>query len=59
MIAISRSLILPIGFILMLPIFFGTRGIFMALPAAELFAFVLALYFLKKLTSKRIIEREL
>lgn len=41
-IAISRSLILPLFFIFTLPFLFDTNGIFLAIPAAELFTFILA-----------------
>lgn len=42
-IAISRSLLLPVIGLLVLPIWFGDRGIYMAIPIAEALTFVLAL----------------
>jgi len=52
-IAISRSLILPLFFIFTLPLFFGTDGIFFALPMAELFTFVIAVILFKRMPPKR------
>lgn len=46
-IALSRSLILPLFFIFTLPIHFDTNGIFLALPAAELCTFVIAMALFK------------
>ena len=42
-VAISRSLVLPALFLFVLPLFFGEKGIFMAIPLAELATFILAL----------------
>ncbi|MDA7848014.1 MATE family efflux transporter [Sulfurospirillum sp.] len=47
-VAISRSLILPLFFIFTLPFLFGTDGIFLAIPAAEIFTFLLALILYRK-----------
>jgi putative MATE family efflux protein len=53
LIAILRSLFLPIFFIFVLPIFLGTKGIFMALAFAEFITFLTALYlFLKNSPNK-------
>ena len=42
-IALSRSLILPVIFLLTLPLFLGDIGIFIAIPATELLTFITAL----------------
>jgi putative MATE family efflux protein len=42
-IAVSRSLVLPIAGLLLLPAWFGDRGIYLAIPIAEAITFVLAL----------------
>ena len=42
-IAISRSLLLPVMGLLLLPIWFGDRGIYMTIPIAEALTFILAL----------------
>lgn len=52
-IAILRSLILPIFFIFTLPLFFGTDGIFLAIPMAELFTFMIAIFLFKKMTPQK------
>ncbi len=41
-IAISRSLLLPVIFLLTLPLFFGDAGIFIAIPITEILTFFLA-----------------
>ncbi|MGH1379066.1 MAG: hypothetical protein ACRBB3_09630 [Alphaproteobacteria bacterium] len=41
-IAISRSLLLPVIFLLTLPLFFGDVGIFIAIPVTDLLTFFLA-----------------
>ncbi len=46
-IAFSRSLLFPVGFLLILPPFFGYKGIFMAIPAAEFCTFIVALLLFK------------
>ena len=47
-IAVSRSLVLPGLGLLLLPILFGDKGVYMAIPAAEALTFVLALYLVKR-----------
>lgn len=47
-IAVLRSLILPILFILTLPSLFGDKGIFMALAVAEFISFIVAVNFFIK-----------
>jgi putative MATE family efflux protein len=47
-IAVLRSLIFPIFFIVSLPYIFGTKGIFMALAISELLTFIIALRFFIK-----------
>ena len=54
-IAISRSLILPVLFITILPIFLGQKGIFLAIPLGEFFTFVLALSLFKSRTPEQIV----
>jgi len=54
-IAILRSLVFPIFFIFSLPLLLGTDGIFLAIPAAELFTFVIALFLFRKMSPKKII----
>ncbi len=53
-IALTRSLVFPITFILLLPLIFGINGIFMALAVAEFFTFILALYFFKRFAPNRL-----
>ncbi len=55
-IALSRSLLLPALFIFILPIFLGYKGIYLAIPFAEFFTFIMALYFFKSYTPKKIIN---
>jgi len=47
-IAIARSLLLPALFIYVLPKFFGNTGVYLAIPAAEFLALVLALVLYNK-----------
>ena len=47
-IAVSRSLVLPGLGLLLLPILFGDKGVYMAIPAAEALTFVLALHLVKR-----------
>ena len=54
-IAVLRSLVFPVFFIFSLPLFLGTNGIFLAIPVAELFTFVIALFLFKKMSPKKII----
>jgi len=42
-IAIARSLLLPVFFVYLLPFFFGCMGIYLAIPASEFLAMILAL----------------
>ena len=55
-IALSRSLLLPALFIIILPLFLGHKGIYLAIPFAEFFTFIMALYFFKAHTPKKIIN---
>lgn len=55
-IAFSRSLVLPVFFILTLPYIFDTKGIFIALPAAEFVTFVLTIVLFKKMSPKKILN---
>jgi Na+-driven multidrug efflux pump len=41
-IAVSRSLLLPVLGLALLPLWFGDDGVFLAIPMAEAFTFVLA-----------------
>jgi putative MATE family efflux protein len=56
-IAFSRSLVFPVLFILVLPLIVGDKGIYLAIPFAELFTFVIALIFFKKYAPVKIIEK--
>jgi len=47
-IAITRSLLLPIFFVYLLPQFFGNTGIYLAIPVSEFLAMILALVLYKK-----------
>ncbi len=55
-IAISRSLLFPVGLLFVLPIFFGDKGIFMAIPAAELCTFIMALLLFRRGTPDKLIR---
>lgn len=55
-IALSRALILPVFFILTLPYFFDTSGVFLALPAAEFVTFVMAIVLFIKMSPKKILK---
>ncbi|MDG1859951.1 MAG: MATE family efflux transporter [Emcibacteraceae bacterium] len=57
-IAFSRSFILPVAALTILPIWLGNVGIFIALPIAEAGTFFMALYFYMKRKPQDIIERE-
>jgi len=59
MIAFSRSLVFPVLFILVLPLIFGDKGIYLAIPFAELFTFMMALLFFKSYTPSKIIHKKL
>lgn len=54
-IAISRSLILPVFFIFSLPLIFGTNGIFLAIPTAEIFTFILGIILFKRNPPKNLL----
>jgi len=58
-IAILRSLILPILFITLLPLFFEQKGIYLAIPFAEFFTFFIALFFLYRASPKHMIRAQL
>ena len=57
-IAFSRSLVFPVLFILVLPLILGNRGIYIAIPFAELFTFIIALAFFRIHTPEKIIQKE-
>lgn len=52
-IAILRSLVLPLFFISTLPLIFGTNGIFLAIPVAELVTFVVAVFLFKRASPRK------
>ena len=54
-IALSRSLILPVALILTLPPLFGAEGVFVALPLAEFFTFLISTYLLYHNTPHKLI----
>ncbi len=56
MIALSRSLVLPVSLIFILPLFFGQNGIYLAIPTAEFFTLILALYLFKSSTPHKVIN---
>jgi len=56
-IALARSLILPIGFIYLLPMFWGNIGIYMAIPVSELVTMVLAIVLYFKLSPTKLIAQ--
>lgn len=58
LIAVSRSLVLPVFFIFTLPYIFNSKGIFLALPAAEFFTFILTIILFKKTSPRKILEYE-
>lgn len=55
-IALLRSLAFPALFIVLLPLFLGNTGIYLAIPFAEFFTFIVALLFLRAATPKKIIQ---
>lgn len=55
-VAFSRSLILPILFLMILPEFFDEAGIYASIPTAELATFCIALYLFRLACPKRVIE---
>ncbi len=56
-IAVSRSFIFPVFFIFTLPVLFDLKGIFMAIPMAELFTCIIAVILFKKFSPKKIIYK--
>lgn len=48
-IAINRSLILPVLFVSVLTYFYGVVGVYIALPISEIITFLIAIYYFKKL----------
>jgi len=56
-IAFSRSFALPAGLLLLLPIWLGDTGIYLTLPLAEAFTFVLSLIFFVQNMPGRLIRR--
>lgn len=57
-IAVSRSFIFPIFFIVTLPFFFDLNGIFMAIPMAEFMTFIIGIILFKKFSPEKIIYKE-
>jgi putative MATE family efflux protein len=55
MIALSRSFIFPVYFIFTLPFLLNTQGIFLAIPMAEAFTFILALFLFRKFSPRKIV----
>jgi Na+-driven multidrug efflux pump len=56
MIALSRSLVFPAAGILLLPLWLGDTGVYVAIPFAEFVTFVLALLLVRHHTPARVIE---
>lgn len=57
-IAFSRSFVLPVAALMILPLWLGDVGMFIAFPIAEGFTFFMALYFYMKSKPQDIIRRE-
>lgn len=55
-IALSRSLIFPVFFIVMLPFVFDKNGIFMAIPMAEAVSFIIAMSLFRKFSPQNLGE---
>lgn len=55
-IALSRSLVLPLIFLLTLPRWLGDIGIFISIPIAECLTFIMALVFISKNRPAQIVE---
>jgi len=53
-IAFSRSLVFPVLFIFLLPLALGDKGIYLAIPFAEFFTFIMAVLFLRSATPKKL-----
>ena len=58
MIATSRSLVLPLGLMLVLWQIFGVNGAFGALPVAEILTGVLSLFLYYRNRPEQLIERD-
>lgn len=58
-VALSRSFVLPVLFLLTLPIFFGTTGILISAPLAEAITFIIALVLFKKFSPKNVIKKRI
>jgi Na+-driven multidrug efflux pump len=56
MIALSRSLVFPAAGVLLLPLWLGDTGVYVAIPFAEFVTFVLALLLVRHHTPARVIE---
>jgi putative MATE family efflux protein len=54
-IALARSLVFPGLFLLTLPLWFGDKGVFLAIPAAEFVAFFLAIHIYRKNSPERLV----
>ena len=54
LIAVSRSFLFPVFFILVLPLFFGYSGVYLAIPMAEFFTLIMAIYLFKSRTPQKI-----
>ena len=54
-IAVSRSLVLPVLGLLLLPIWLGDRGVFVAIPVAEALTLVFALLLVSRNTPSRLV----
>lgn len=57
-IALSRSFIFPVLFIVTLPFLFDTQGIFLAIPMAEAITFVIAIILFRKFSPSKIIYKK-
>lgn len=57
-IAISRSMVLPVIFLLALPPIYGNPGIYSAIPVAEFIGLIIGVLIFRQLTPKRIVEEK-
>lgn len=57
-IAISRSMVSPVIFLIALPQLFGDPGIYSAIPVAELISLIIGVLIFRRLTPKKIIEEK-
>ncbi|MCH2355833.1 MAG: MATE family efflux transporter [Pseudomonadales bacterium] len=55
-IALSRSLVLPLLFLLTLPVWLGDIGVFISIPLAECITFIMALVFISKNKPRHIVD---